>query len=152
MESTILGNASTDANRMILLQSMFTILWSIWNHRNLVLHQGKMSNPKEVILIAQSFICRYQEAFSTDRQQSISPRHQHVQKFTNQNWQIILKVAAFKNDKTKRSGFAYQALNQEGVNIFSGGSSCGKKKHYLALQDAVSEVVFKAKELGFREF
>uniref|UniRef100_A0A7N2MUP9 Uncharacterized protein n=1 Tax=Quercus lobata TaxID=97700 RepID=A0A7N2MUP9_QUELO len=62
---------------------------------------------------------------------------------------VLLKVAAFKNKRSKRSGFAYEALNQEGVNIFSGGSSCGKKNHYLAIQDAVSEAVFKAKELGF---
>uniref|UniRef100_A0A7N2RCR5 Uncharacterized protein n=1 Tax=Quercus lobata TaxID=97700 RepID=A0A7N2RCR5_QUELO len=74
--------------------------------------------------------------------------NQHVQNFTNQNWQVLLKVAAFKSKRSKRSGFAYEALNQ-GVNIFSGGSSCGKKNHYLAIQDDVSEAVFKDKELGF---
>ena len=149
VESAIMDNTTSDANRMFLLQSMFTILWSIWNHRNLTLNQGKMPNPKEVILTAQSFICRYQKAFSLDAQQNNRFKHQQVQNFTNQNWQIILKVAAFKNNRTKRSGFAYQALNQKGAIILSGGSSCGKKKHYLALQEAVSEGVFKAKELGF---
>ena len=37
----------------------------------------------------------------------------------------------------------------DGVSIFLGGNSCGRKPQYLALQDAVSEAVFKAKELGF---
>uniref|UniRef100_A0A7N2MCL4 RNase H type-1 domain-containing protein n=1 Tax=Quercus lobata TaxID=97700 RepID=A0A7N2MCL4_QUELO len=72
-----------------------------------------------------------------------------MQNLTKPNWQVILKVAAFKNKRSKKCGFAFEALNQEGVNLFSGGSSCGKKNHYLAIQDAVSEAVFKAKELGF---
>ena len=72
-----------------------------------------------------------------------------MQNLTNPNWQVILKVAAFKNKRSKKCGFAFEALNQEGVNLFSRGSSCGKKIHYLAIQDAVSEAVFKAKELGF---
>ena len=72
-----------------------------------------------------------------------------MQNLTNPYWQVILKVAAFKNKRSKKCGFAFEALNQEGVNLFSRGSSCGKKNHYLAIQDAVSEAVFKAKELGF---
>ena len=72
-----------------------------------------------------------------------------MQNLTQPNWQVILKVAAYKNKRSKKCGFAFEALNQEGVNLFSGGSSCGKKNHYLAIQDAVSEAVFMAKELGF---
>ena len=59
------------------------------------------------------------------------------------------KSGSLQEQKIKEECFAYEALNQERVNIFSGGSSCGKKNHYLAIQGAVSEAVFKAKELGF---
>lgn len=83
--STSTGHGVFDDNRMFYLQSMFTILWSIWNHRNQVLHKGKIPNPKEVILIAQSFICKYQEEFSKERTPSICSRYQEKD-FTNHNW------------------------------------------------------------------
>ena len=33
---------------LVILQSMFIVLWLIWNHRNRVLHQGLNPNPLEV--------------------------------------------------------------------------------------------------------
>ena len=50
---------------MSYLQGIFTTLWSIWTHRNLVVHEGKHPNPLEVVLIAQSLVCRFKEAFSS---------------------------------------------------------------------------------------
>ncbi|KAL0007378.1 hypothetical protein SO802_008880 [Lithocarpus litseifolius] len=94
-------------------------------------------------------IKRYQQAFSLERVQDTSTRQQQVKTFTNHNWNIILKVAAYKKKKTKKSGAAFEALTMDGHSIFSGGNSCGRKQRYLALKDAVSEAVFKAKELGF---
>lgn len=58
------------------LQAIFTTLWTIWNHRNLVVHEGKLPNPMEVILTAQSLSCRYQDTFtkySDTNRQSMDP-------------------------------------------------------------------------------
>ncbi|KAK9996809.1 hypothetical protein SO802_021495 [Lithocarpus litseifolius] len=35
-------NWITGSAKMELLQAMFTNLWSIWNHRNMVLHKGRV--------------------------------------------------------------------------------------------------------------
>ena len=40
---------------MDYLKVVFTFLLTIWNHRNLVTHEGKSPNPLEVILTAQRF-------------------------------------------------------------------------------------------------
>ena len=47
------------------MQSIFTTLWTIWFHRNMVVHEGKQPNPMEVILIAQTLSCRYKKVFSS---------------------------------------------------------------------------------------
>lgn len=36
------------------IQTIFTYLWTIWDRRNLVTHEGKTPKPIEVILTAQS--------------------------------------------------------------------------------------------------
>lgn len=89
----VLQNDPRDNDRMGVLQSLFTTLWSIWNHRNLVLHQGKEPNPMEVILTSQSLLCRYQEAFKNNQVQKSNCRQQPQQRFTNQEWQLAIKVA-----------------------------------------------------------
>ena len=45
-------NSITGSMKMELPQAMFTLLWSIWNHRNMVLHKGKVPNPMEVVLMS----------------------------------------------------------------------------------------------------
>ena len=41
-----------ESDNMSYLQGIFTTLWSIWTHRNLVVHEGKHPNPLEVVLTA----------------------------------------------------------------------------------------------------
>ena len=53
-----------EANSMEYLQASLTTLWTIWNHRNLVVHEGINANPMDVILTAQSLSCRYKESFN----------------------------------------------------------------------------------------
>ena len=135
---------------MDFLQSFFTILWSIWRHRNLVLYQGKTPNPIEVVLTSHSLICRYQEAFKNCQHQGHKP-NQQLQWPSNRDWQLIIKVAAHRNRRTRRSGYAYEARDMEGRVIFTGGASKERQIPYIALLEAVSEVVFKAKNLGVNE-
>jgi len=58
-------------------------------------------------------------------------------------------VAAYKNRRSKRSGYAYEAIKLDGRTLLKGGASCGRKLYYLAVQDALVEAILKAKELGF---
>lgn len=56
-----------DQEMMVYIQSLFILLWTIWNHRNKVVHEGINPNPMEVILTAQCLTCRYQDAFSKNQ-------------------------------------------------------------------------------------
>jgi len=46
------------------LQAIFTTLWTIWNHKNLVVYEGNHPNTMEVILTSQNLSCRYQDTFT----------------------------------------------------------------------------------------
>ena len=134
---------------MIYLQTIFTTLWSIWNHRNMVLHHGLIPNPIDVILISQSLICRYQKAFNHHQMQENRPSaKQTMQRIPHQNWQLLIKVAASKNRRTRRYGFALEATTMDGVTIFRGAANSGRQSIYMATQEAMVEAIFKAKDLG----
>ena len=135
---------------MCYLQSLFTILWSIWTHRNWALHQGKIPNPIEVVLTSQSLICRYQEAFQQTKEQESNTRQNHFQPVTNQNWQILIKVAAYRNRKSKRCGYAFEGIKLDGSTLFTGGASSGRQTQCLAVQEALAEVLIKAKDTGIK--
>ena len=62
-----------------------------------------------------------------------------------------MKVAAHKNRRSKRSGYAYEAKTLEGNELFSGGASCGRKTQQLAIQDAVGEAILKAVQMGYNK-
>ena len=61
--NSIFRHKRMDEKSMETLQLMFITLWSIWNHRNRVIHEGVPPDPMNVILITQNLFCRYQEIF-----------------------------------------------------------------------------------------
>lgn len=63
-----------DQTSMHCLQAIFTTFWTIWTHRNLVIHEGKQPNPIEVVLTSQSLLCGYKDALST----CSNPPHNHA--------------------------------------------------------------------------
>nr|POE94138.1 hypothetical protein CFP56_17469 [Quercus suber] len=65
--------------------------------------------------------------------------------------QIIIKVAAHRNRRSRRSGYAYEARDIEGRVIFTGGASKGRQIPHITLLEVVSEAIYRAKNLGFSE-
>ena len=65
------------------------------------------------------------------------------------DWQLLIKIVGFSSRRIKRSGYAYEAKNLEGITIFKGGASNGRKSCLLAVKDALVKAILKAKELGF---
>jgi len=99
----IIANNSMEQIRMGFLQSLFTVLWSLWNHRNQVIYQGKMPNPMEVILTSQTLICRYQlqiALYEDEDQKQVSRNHSPQQNRHNE-WQLLIKVQAIGKEVSR---------------------------------------------------
>ena len=148
LSQRIVSSSNLEQDRLWFLQTIFTTLRSIWNHRNMVLHQGISPNPIEVILIAQSLLCRYQTAFN--QIQEIKPGvKQTLQRIPHQNWQLIIKVAASRNRRTRRYGYAFEATTMDGITLFRGAANSGRQSVYMVTQEAMVEALFIAKDHGF---
>ena len=108
-----------DQDMMNYVQAIFTYLWTIWNHRNLVLHEGKDPNLMEVILTVQNFICRFQVAFSSSSMQRRRPM-QHPCAYQNLEgpWDLLIRIASIRKRKSRRVAYAYEAINLQGIAIF----------------------------------
>ena len=63
----------------------------------MVLHKGQVPNPLEVVLTSQNLICRYREAFHQIQTHKESKKSKPRTPVFNQDWQILIKVAAYKN-------------------------------------------------------
>jgi len=122
---------------------MFINLWSIWNHRNMVLHKRRVPNPLEVVLMSQSLICRYRKVFQThqDQRQRYNPKPS-ISNLT-QNWQVLIKVVASRNRRAKRCGFAFKARRMDGALLVRGGASCGRPTQYPVAQETLVEALIK---------
>ena len=132
------------------LQSIFTILWTIQTHKNLVLHNGKTPNLVEVIPTSQSFIYRFKEAFNLYKGYNHYQRSKNRTKDCRQNWQLLIKVVATKKKRTRRSGFAFEARCLDGSILFKGGASSGVKIRHQAAQEALLLALMKAKDIGYQ--
>ena len=85
---------------MDYLQVVFTFLWTIWNHRNLVTQEGKNPNPLEVILTSQSLFRKFKEAFSMERNQDRkSIRTNLGSQSTGRPWEVIIKISGAKKEE-----------------------------------------------------
>ena len=114
---------------MSYLQGIFITFWSIWTYRNLVVHEGKHPNPLEVVLTAQSLICRFKEAFSSCSVVTYKPLDQQGR------FQFPQK---------------YEARNMQGEVILQRVSSCTENMGALIILDAMVEAAVKARSLGFK--
>ena len=64
LKGLIMSHSLDDEVFMEYMQNIFIILWTIWYHRNRVVHEEIQPNPLKVVLIAQNLYCRYKEAYS----------------------------------------------------------------------------------------
>ena len=133
------------------LQSIFTTLWTIWLHRNTVVHEGKQPNPMEVILTAQTLFCRYKEVFS-NRPSPLITRSRPSNEPSNVTgqWQLLIKIARTRNPRLNRSSWAFEAKDQQGVIRFYGVHSSNASTIKGAVQEALSEAVFTIRNHGFK--
>ena len=69
------------------------------------------------------------------------------------SWQLIIKVAGFKNQKKKeRCAYVYEAINPQGVGMFFGVNSNLARTATGCLLEVVVEANLTASNHGFNEF
>ena len=136
---------------MDYLQAIFTFLWTMWTHRNKVVHDGIIPNPMQIILMAQSLSCRYKETFTEQSCHSGTPRRPVVEPQSAVGpWQLIIKVAGSRYKKKKRRAYAYEAINTQGVGVFSGVNSSIARTTTGCLLEAVVEASLTATAHNFQ--
>ena len=128
------------------MQYIFTTLWTIWFHRNMVVHEGKQPNPMEVILTAQTLSCRYKEVFS-DQPSPIIRRSRPSNEPSNvtRQSQLLIKIVGTRNPRLKRSAWAFEAKDHQGVIRFYGVHSSNTNTIKGAVQELLMEAVFTVK-------
>ena len=107
LSNIILNFKQMDQVRMDYLRSVFTFLWTIWNHRNMVIHDRITPNPIEVILTAHTLPCRLKEAYERKESHDNSHRGNYsaYQNFGGP-WDLIVKVAGARRKRPRRTAFA----------------------------------------------
>ena len=110
----------------------------------------KEPNSMELVRTAQNLSCRYKEAFSS---QSVSNskcrRTEPKLNAAAGQWQLIIKIAGVRRRKAKRSAWAYEGKNLQGVIMFCGVASSTAISTYGAVQEALVEAAIKARSHGY---
>ena len=102
------------------LQSMFIVLWLIWNHRNRVRHQGFNPNPLKVILTAKNLSCRYKKSYASQLHHTREFRTTKSAHLTVAGqYQLIIKLVEARRKKPQRRAYAFVAVNMQGAKMFS---------------------------------
>lgn len=104
-------------------QAIFITLWTIWTQ--------KPGGP-----------CFQQLLDSSHQNADQNWAHQRI----GSPWQLIIKIAG-----ARRSGFAYEAKNMQGVIIFYGSLSCAVGSALIAIQEAMVEAAIKARNFGYSQ-
>ena len=111
---------------------------------------GKTPNPTKVILTTQSWTCKFKEAFEIKRNHD---RPNKGIQFNHQNiggcWDLIIKIAGARKARPKRTSFAYEASNLQGMIMFLGCANSGASTITAATQEALVVSDVKAKSLGY---
>ena len=136
---------------LVILQSMLTILWLIWNHKNKVRHQGLNPNPLEVILTAKTLSCRYRKAYAGPFHPTRKLRATKSAHLTTAGqYQLIIKLAEARRTKLKRRAHAFVVVNMQGVEVFSGVNCSLANIEIGALLEAMVEASIIAKNYGIQ--
>ena len=71
---------------------------------------------------------RYKEAFQKNlHHPEAGARLKQSQTIDHQNWQAIIKLAAYWNRRSRRCGYAFEAITLGGINLFTGATSSGRR-------------------------
>ena len=62
---------------------------------------------------------------------------------------MIIKIDRVRKRRPKRTAYAYEAKNLQGIVMFLGSVSCGAPTSIAATKEALVEATVKAKNLGF---
>ena len=66
-----------------------------------------------------------------ERDKHKNTSQKQTQFIPHQNWQVLIKVAAYRNRKSRRCGFAFETIKLSGGTLFKGGANSGRKSQYM---------------------
>ncbi|KAK9995595.1 hypothetical protein SO802_020281 [Lithocarpus litseifolius] len=105
----------------------------------------------QVVLTAQSLSCRYKSSFTAQESLTRVPNTDVESQSAAGLWQLILKVAGFRNKRKNRCAYVYEAVNLQGACVLFGVSSSVTRTALGVLLEAVVEACFTASNHGLQQ-